>query len=127
VSKPIQRDFRCICGRAFSAPIYRSANVTLDPVLGDRIVDGTFNLVACPGCGREWLAEVPFLYHDMQRGLALWVYPVADEPRAEEIRDRLRRVAAILSSSVGDDLGAERGAGTRLVFGVEALLAEIGR
>lgn len=127
MSKPVQKEFICDCGRAFSAPVYKSANVTLDPTLGDAIASGRFNLVACPACDREWLAEIPFLYHDMDRDLAVWVYPEGDAPRAEEIRARLRRVAQILSSSVGEDLGGERGSGTRLVFGVEALKAEIDR
>ena len=127
MSRPVQKDFHCDCGRAFSAPVYKSANVTLDPSLAEAIASGSFNVIACPSCDREWPAEVPFLYHDMQRGLAVWVYPEADAPRAEEIRARLRRVAEILSSSVGDDLGAERGAGTRLVFGVDALRQELNR
>jgi CpXC motif protein len=127
LSKPIEKDFLCTCGRAFSAPVYKSANVTLDPALGEAIASGRFNLVACPACEREWPAEVPFLYHDMDRDFAVWVYPEADAQRAEEIRARLRRVAQILSSSVGEDLGAERGSGTRLVFGVDALRLEIDR
>lgn len=127
MSKPIQKEFLCDCGRAFSAPVYKSANVTLDPALGDAIAAGRFNLVACPECEREWSAEIPFLYHDMDRGFAIWVYPEGDASRADEIRARLRRVAQILSSSVGEELGGERGSGTRLVFGVEALKLEIDR
>ncbi len=127
MSRPIQQDFVCDCGHAFSAAVYKSANVTLNPALGEAIVAGRFNVVACPACEREWPAEVPFLYHDMDRDFAVWVYPETDAPRAEEIRARLRRVAQILSSSVGEDLRGEHGTGTRLVFGVEALRTEIDR
>lgn len=101
--------------------------MTNDPGLGEAIATGRFNVISCPSCERTWSAEVPFLYHDMQRGLAVWVYPVADAPRAEEIRARLRRVSEILSGSVGDDLGSERGDGTRLLFGIEALRWELDR
>jgi hypothetical protein len=125
MSKPVSKSFQCECGRRFDAPVYRTANVTLDPSLGEAIAAGRFNLVQCPACERNWAADVPFLYHDMERDFAVWVYPLADEPRADEIRARLRRVAAILSSSVGDDLGVERGAGTRLVFGLDALRVEL--
>ena len=130
MSKPVQKDLVCECGKSFTALVYKSANVTLDPGLGLAIAEGRFNVVECPSCSRRWSADVPFLYHDMEAPLAVWVYPVADAPRAAEIRARLQKVAAILSSSVGESLDGESaggGSGTRLVFGLDALRDELDR
>lgn len=127
MSKPVERVFRCTCGQEFTAQVYRSANVTLDPALGEAIAADVFNLLACPRCGRAWTAEISFLYHDMERDFAVWVYPEADEARSKEISARLRRAAQILTSSLGADLGEAGGSGTRVVFGMRALRDAIER
>ncbi len=126
MSKPVQREFTCECGRAFAAPVYRTANVTLDPSLKTAILEGTFNVVECPACRRRRYADVPFLYHDMPLGRAVWVYPASAAEREVEIRARIRRAGAILSYSVGEGLRQGSEPDEELLFGLESLVRLIG-
>jgi len=125
MSKPVQREFTCECGHTFAAPVYRSANVTLNPALRTAILDRTFNVVECPDCHRRSYADVPFLYHDMAADLAVWVYPIVAAGREVEIRARIRRAGAILSASIGEPLRAGSRPEDELLFGLESLIERI--
>src|SRR5579859_6540622 len=98
MSKPKKSIFTCTCGHQFEAEVYRSANVTLDPDVKSRILSGQFNRVTCPACGRELDANVPFLYHDMQAEIMVWVYPIARSPEAPIIREKIRKSYEIVGS-----------------------------
>ena len=98
MSKPVQHSFVCSCGHAFEAPIFKSANVTLQPDLKAQILAGQFNRARCPVCQIELDAEVPFLYHDMDAGLMVWVYPRRMVGQAAAIRDKVRRSHAIVGT-----------------------------
>lgn len=71
MSKPSRHRFVCPCGDVFDAEVFKSANVTLQPDLKDRILAGRFNCARCPSCGREVEAQIPFLYHDMAANLLI--------------------------------------------------------
>src|SRR5438093_467557 len=68
---------RVVCprGHTFVADVYRSANVTKAPELRAQILERRFNRIVCPACRAESYADVPFLYHDMELALRVWVYP----------------------------------------------------
>jgi hypothetical protein len=125
MSKPVQRELTCECGRTFSASVYRAVNVTNDPRLRNSILDGSFNVVECPDCHEPLYADIPFLYHDMSAGLAIWVYPENESEREEEIRAKLRRVSEVLASSLGEGLRAGHRPSDGLVFGLEALIRRL--
>src|SRR5437870_7420647 len=91
MSKPIRRQFACPGGHSFEANVSRTANVTNEPQLRETILAGRFNRVSCPSCGREIDAEIPFLYHDMDAGYMVWVYPEASADQASQIRDKVRK------------------------------------
>lgn len=108
----------CACGQTFDADVYGSANVTTQPQLKDEILAGRFNRVACPACGRQFNAEIPFLYHDMGAGLMVWVYPASRTDQAA-IREKVRRSAEIVASTLPDLTGTpSRG----VVFGLDELI-----
>jgi hypothetical protein len=85
--------FACPCGATFTATIYQVVNVTLEPRLLYRLLEGTLNVAECPNCGRKAEAAQPFFYHDMQRSLFAYVHPSADLPEEEReaLLEQLRR------------------------------------
>jgi hypothetical protein len=118
VSKPIRRTFTCPEGHAFEAGILRSANVTAEPDLKETILAGRFNRVRCPSCGLEIDANVPFLYHDMDAGHLVWVYPAASADQAEAIREKVRKSYEIVGTVLPDQPDVP---GRAVVFGVARL------
>jgi len=118
VSKPVQHSFVCSCGHAFEAPIFKSANVTIQPDLKAQILAGRFNWVRCPACQIELDADVPFLYHDMDADLMVWVYPPRLASQAAAIRDKVRRSHAIVGTVLPLPGATEA---CDVVFGVDEL------
>ena len=110
----------CPDGHTFEVDVYRSANVSRAPALKDEILGGRFNLVTCPTCQAESYADVPFLYHDMETQLRVWVYPERDRPAEEQILEKIRRAAAIANTVLPTDRS-----GPELVFGLPELVVLI--
>lgn len=79
--------YTCECGTEYTSPVYQTVNVTLEPHLLYQLLAGLLNVAVCPNCGRKTAAALPFVYHDMARGLFAYVHPDADAP--EETRERL--------------------------------------
>ena len=55
------------CGEEFDFDVYESVNVTLDPDLKEKVLDGGIFSASCPKCGHTETLVHPFLYHDMDR------------------------------------------------------------
>lgn len=84
----------CDCGQTYQATIHHVINITLEPRLLYELLSGRLNVATCPNCGRKIASELPFLYHDMKRGLFAYVHPDAtleDEDR-EHLLEQLRQV-----------------------------------
>ncbi|HEX8998124.1 MAG TPA: CpXC domain-containing protein [Ktedonobacterales bacterium] len=79
--------YTCECGTTFAGTMYQTVNVTLEPQLLYRLLAGSLNVAMCPNCGRKIESDLPFIYHDMRRGLFAYAHPNADA--SEEERDRL--------------------------------------
>ncbi len=93
--------YTCECGTEFTSPIYQTVNVTLEPHLLYQLLAGLLNIAICPNCGRKTAAALPFVYHDMTRGLFAYVHPEADAD--EELRERLlERLRAIYDEAVAE-------------------------
>ena len=109
---------RVVCphGHTFVADVYRSANVTKAPQLRSQILAGRFNQTVCPVCHTESYADVPFLYHDMEMALRVWVYPERDRAAEEQILGKIRRAAAIANTVLPTDRN-----GPELIFGLDEL------
>src|SRR5262249_43161568 len=88
--------FTCPCGTAFAATIHQVVNVSLEPRLLYRLLEGTLNVAVCPNCGRKAESAHPFLYHDMRRSLFAYVHPSADLPQEdrETLLQHLRHISA---------------------------------
>lgn len=72
------------CGAAGVYDRYLSANVTLDPTLKDRVMDGSLFVYECPNCGDQIYVETSCLYHDTQKQLLVQLSPGAEN--AEELK-----------------------------------------
>ena len=86
--------YTCECGTTFTATMYQTVNVTLEPQLLYRLLAGSLNVAICPNCGRKIESDLPFIYHDMRRGLFAYAHPnpdASDEER-ERLLERLRQV-----------------------------------
>ncbi len=86
--------YTCECGTTFTDTTYQTVNVTLEPQLLYRLLAGSLNVGVCPNCGRKIESDLPFIYHDMRRGLFAYAHPNAeasDEER-ERLLERLRQV-----------------------------------
>ncbi len=68
------------CGKVIQIEIWETVNVTLDPDIKQRILDGSFYLVQCQACGWSKFLEYNSLYHDMERGAMIWLDPGGDPP-----------------------------------------------
>jgi hypothetical protein len=124
MSKPKRSSITCSCGFTFDADVYRSINVSAEPHLKSQILAGQFNVVRCPACGREMAADVPFLYHDSDAGLMVWVYPSSSAGQADQIQDKIRRSREILGTVLPPStIDANR----EVVFGIEELLSWLDR
>ena len=86
--------YTCECGTTFTDTTYQTVNVTLEPQLLYRLLAGSLNVAVCPNCGRKIESDLPFIYHDMRRGLFAYAHPNAeasDEER-DALLERLRHV-----------------------------------
>lgn len=63
------------CGHAQPETVWRSINVTLDPELKQSLLNGEINVFACSACGTKALILQDLLYHDMAKGLVVWLRP----------------------------------------------------
>jgi CpXC protein len=92
--RSVEVSHTCDCGRTYSARIYHAVNITLEPALLYTLLSGRLNVASCPNCGRKAASPLPFLYHDMKRGLFAYVHPNADldDEGRDQVVQRLQRV-----------------------------------
>jgi CpXC protein len=92
--RSVSVNYTCECGRTFQSTIHHAVNITLEPSLLYALLAGRLNVATCPNCGRRIPSDLPFLYHDMKRGLFAYVHPDGDlgEEEREQVLAQLRRV-----------------------------------
>ena len=81
MSEPTSETITCPgCGHQQAFTVWESLNVTLDPKLKERLIDGRLTTFTCEEC-RE-CAEVvsSLLYHDMAKQVMIWLIPGDEEP-----------------------------------------------
>ncbi len=96
--------YLCDCGQRFQATIHHAVNITLEPGLLYELLSGRLNVAICPNCGRKVASEMPFLYHDMKRGLFAYVHPDATlEPEERDaLLEQLRQVYTLAVRQSGE-------------------------
>ncbi|HIE38493.1 MAG TPA: hypothetical protein EYH30_04860 [Anaerolineales bacterium] len=64
------------CNQPFTAPLEQVLDVELDPSAKARLLSGQVNIVVCPHCGMGGSVNMPFIYHDASKDLALVFLPM---------------------------------------------------
>lgn len=102
MTRSIKREIQCHCGKCFEATLYESVNVKLNPELKRELLDGRLNVVICPACGQQRRLEIPLLYHDMERRIAIWIFPEDMKGQVAEIEAQLSGLDSLLRARVGE-------------------------
>jgi len=113
MTKQIKREIQCLCGACFEATLYTSVNVKLNPDLKGELLNGSLNLVTCPECGRQQYVEIPLLYHDMERRIAIWVFPEQRKDQATEVKKEMEGEATVMKALLSGLL-SEHGASPKV-------------
>jgi hypothetical protein len=82
------------CGQRFQIPVQQIFDVKEDPSAKARVINGVINIARCPHCGAQGAMNMPFLYHDPEKELALVYMPMevgGDREQREQIIGRLTR------------------------------------
>ena len=90
------------CRQPFQTPVQQILDVKEDPSAKVRVLNGVINIAQCPHCGAQGPMNMPFLYHDPEKELALVYMPMevggAREEREQIIGRLTRRVMDQLPS-----------------------------
>ena len=82
------------CNQPFQAPVQQVFDTGQDPSAKQRVLNGVTNVARCPHCGTRGALNMPFLYHDPEKELALVYMPMeagGDREQREQVIGRLTR------------------------------------
>ncbi len=82
------------CGTRFQTPIEQIMDVRVNPEVKNRLLSGSVNVALCPACGTGGMLNLPFIYHDPQREVALLYLPAEvgnTEVQRQQAAGRLTR------------------------------------
>ena len=109
------------CGHRFDVEIARGLHITRLPRIREQLVDGTFQVHACPSCGESAVYEATVVYTDFERG----EYVATETPMSATWQTALARHQTMFRDcfEAGPPLVQEMGAKfkRRVVFGFRAL------
>lgn len=115
------------CGAPVDYELVHSVNADRRPDLRDAILDGSFQLQQCPGCGTAFRCEPEFTYLDQKRGQYIGVWPAS---RRHEWQACAAKTREVFDHSLGVNAPREaRALGDKLtvrtVFGWPALVEKL--
>jgi len=91
------------CQNPFQTPVERILDVKTDPNAKSRILSGLVNVAVCPQCHTQGSLNLPFLYHDSEKELALVYMPMGAASGDLQQQQTIGK----LTSEVMDSLPAE--------------------
>ena len=84
MSMPDETVITCpACGNEQTFVIWQSVNVSLNSDLKEKILSGELVDFRCEKCAEKNRVAYPFLYHDMEQNLMIWLYP-GDAPPSND-------------------------------------------
>lgn len=92
------------CNQPFNTVVNRILDAEVDPTAKTRLLSGQINVAVCPHCGAAGQINLPFLYHDPSKELALVFMPM-EAGRNEEER---QQVIGALSRQVMNQMPPEQ-------------------
>lgn len=63
------------CGTRFQTPVEQILDVRVNPEVKNRLLSGGVNVAMCPACGNGGALNIPFIYHDPEKEIALLFLP----------------------------------------------------
>lgn len=63
------------CGTRFQTPVEQILDVRVNPEVKNRMLSGSVNVAMCPSCGNGGALNIPFIYHDPEKEVALLFLP----------------------------------------------------
>lgn len=82
--------FHCsCCGKDFQSPVVTWVDVSKAPQARLKLLTREFNVVRCPRCGCQAVADTPFFYEDFEEGILIAVFPSIPD-RTEEVEREIR-------------------------------------
>ncbi|MGQ9522509.1 MAG: CpXC domain-containing protein [Anaerolineae bacterium] len=91
------------CRTSFSLPIEQILDVEMDPSAKARLLAGQVNLAICPTCGFASILEIPFIYHDPRKELALVYMPMAAGRTDRERQQAIGALSRAVISTMPQD------------------------
>ncbi len=64
-----------VCGTRFQTPVEQMLDVRVNPEVKNRMLSGAINVAMCPSCGNGGALNIPFIYHDPEKEVALLFLP----------------------------------------------------
>ncbi|MBN2005415.1 MAG: hypothetical protein JXA21_18805 [Anaerolineae bacterium] len=91
------------CGNRFQTPVQQILDVRVNPEAKNRVMSGMVNGSTCPACGTSGPLNLPFIYHDPEKDVALLYLPVGLGHSEEE----RQKAAGTLARQLMDSLPME--------------------
>jgi hypothetical protein len=116
-----------VCATKFDYDTVHSVNADRRKDLRQEILDGTFQILACPKCKNTFRLDCEFNYLDIGRGQWIAAEPVAAAGEWKACEDAARELYALAYGDRAGEAAREVGAGLkpRIVFGWPALREKI--
>ena len=84
------------CRSAHEVSAIAGINTSEAPALKEKVRDGSLFIARCPSCGKTYLLDYPFLYHDPDLKVMIWL-----QGSGNEGADALKALGAAASSLDG--------------------------
>lgn len=92
MSKVDQQKIKCpSCGKESKFEIWDSVNVSVDPDIKEKVLNGDLFKFKCPKCHEETYVHYPCLYHDMEEKFMIYYLP------NEQTEDEINKDTEILN------------------------------
>ncbi len=91
------------CGTRFQTPVEQILDVRVDPEARQRLLNGLVNIAVCPNCGMGGALNLPFIYHDPSKEVALLYLP----PEAGNTEVQRQQAAGRLTRQLMDSMPQE--------------------
>lgn len=91
------------CGTRFQTPVEQILDVRVDPSARNRAIGGGVNVAVCPACGMAGALNIPFIYHDPDKEIALLYLPVESGPNEVERQRAAGRLARQLLDAMAPE------------------------
>ncbi len=88
------------CGTRFQTPVQQILDVRVDSDAASRVLSGGINVAMCPNCGNGGALNIPFIYHDPDKEVALLYLPVDSGPGMVERQQAAGKLTRQLMDSM---------------------------